>query len=126
MTERQEIIYPSRFHIYTFGCQMNESDSGQIAGILTSCGAESSERPENSDIIFVNTCAVREKSEEKLYSLLGRLMSLKKRNRNLILGVAGCVAQLHRSQLLAKFPGIDLILGPDNYWKIPELPALDE
>lgn len=116
----------SRFHIHTFGCQMNESDSEQIAGILTSSGAEPSENPEDSDIILVNTCAVREKSEEKLYSLLGRLMSLKKRNKNIILGVAGCVAQLHRSKLLVKFPGIDLILGPDNYWKIPDLLALHQ
>ena len=126
MTEKPGTMNHSRFHIHTFGCQMNESDSEQIAGILTSSGAEPSENPENSDIILVNTCAVREKSEEKLYSLLGRLMSLKKRNKNIILGVAGCVAQLHRSKLLAKVPGIDLILGPDNYWKIPDLLALHQ
>jgi tRNA-2-methylthio-N6-dimethylallyladenosine synthase len=126
MTEKPGTMNHSRFHIHTFGCQMNESDSEQIAGILTSSGAEPSENPENSDIILVNTCAVREKSEEKLYSLLGRLMSLKKRNKNIILGVAGCVAQLHRSKLLAKFPGIDVILGPDNYWKIPDLLALHQ
>lgn len=100
---------------------MNESDSEHIAGILSAAGAEPSADPENSDIILVNTCAVREKSEEKLYSLLGRLMSLKKRNKNTILAVAGCVAQLHRSKLLDRFPGIDVILGPDNYQKIPEL-----
>jgi len=112
-----------RFHIITFGCQMNESDSEHIASILASGGATPSESPENSDILFVNTCAVREKSEEKLYSLLGRLMALKKKKTHMILGVAGCVAQLHRSKLLSKFPGIDLILGPDNYWKLPELMA---
>lgn len=113
-----------KLHIHTFGCQMNENDSEHIAGILAACGAESTDSPENSDLVFINTCAVREKSEEKLYSLLGRLNSLKKKKKGLFIGVVGCVAQLHRSKLLEKFPGIDLIMGPDNYLQIPEILSL--
>jgi tRNA-2-methylthio-N6-dimethylallyladenosine synthase len=100
---------------------MNESDSEHIAGLLMAKGAAPSANPETSDIIIINTCAVREKSEEKLYSLLGRLINLKKKKKGLIIGVAGCVAQLYGSNLLSKFPGIDLVMGPDNYWKIADL-----
>jgi tRNA-2-methylthio-N6-dimethylallyladenosine synthase len=107
---------------------MNENDSEHIAGILKSSGAEPTERPEDSDLIFVNTCAVREKSEKKLFSLLGRLGSLKKRKKDLFIAVVGCVAQLYRSKLLDAVPQIDLIMGPDNYRQIPEIlpPHLDE
>lgn len=117
-----------KFYIHTFGCQMNENDSEHIAGILKSSGAEPTERPEDSDLIFVNTCAVREKSEKKLFSLLGRLGSLKKRKKDLFIAVVGCVAQLYRSKLLDAVPQIDLIMGPDNYRQIPEIlpPHLDE
>ena len=110
------------FYIHTFGCQMNNNDSEHIAGILNSCGANPSDSLEKSDLIVINTCAVREKSEEKLYSLLGRLNSIRgKKEKKFAIGVVGCVAQLHRSKLLEKMPHIDFILGPDNYWQIPEI-----
>lgn len=111
-----------KFFVHTFGCQMNDNDSEHIAGILNFHGANPSDTLEESDLIVINTCAVREKSEEKLYSLLGRLNSLKKKKgKNFIIGVVGCVAQLHRSKLLEKMPYIDFILGPDNYWQIPKM-----
>ncbi|MFC2160885.1 MiaB/RimO family radical SAM methylthiotransferase, partial [Acidobacteriota bacterium] len=111
-----------KFFIHTFGCQMNGNDSENIAGILISCGAKPSASLEESDLIVINTCAVREKSEEKLYSLLGRLNFIgKKKEKNFTIGVVGCVAQLHRSKLLEKMPHIDFILGPDNYSQIPEI-----
>lgn len=99
---------------------MNENDSERIAGILIKEGAKISSSLEESDLIIVNTCAVREKSEAKLYSLLGRLESIKKRKK-LKIGVVGCVAQLYRSQLLEKRPFIDFIIGPDNYKEIPHI-----
>jgi tRNA-2-methylthio-N6-dimethylallyladenosine synthase len=108
-----------KFHIHTFGCQMNENDSERIAGILKACGAKASNSPEQSDLIIVNTCAVRKKSEEKLYSYLGRLASLKEKKK-IIIGVVGCVAQLYKSELLEKRPFIDFVLGPDNYNQLPE------
>ena len=109
-----------KFYIHTFGCQMNENDSERIAGILSAAGGKKSDTPEGSDLIIINTCAVREKSEEKLYSYLGRLASLKKR-KNMIIGVVGCVAQLYKSELLEKKPFIDFVLGPDNYHHISEI-----
>jgi len=109
-----------KFYIHTFGCQMNENDSEHIAGILASAGAELSYSAEESDIIIINTCAVREKSVEKFYSLLGRLACFKKK-KNIIIGVIGCVSQLYRSKILDKNPHVDFIIGPDNYWKMPQI-----
>jgi tRNA-2-methylthio-N6-dimethylallyladenosine synthase len=109
-----------KFFIHTFGCQMNKSDSEHIAGMLLASGLTESSSPEESDLIIVNTCAVREKSEEKLYSLLGRLES-HKRKKGTLIGVVGCVAQLHRSKLWDKKPSLDFIVGPDNYHQIPQI-----
>jgi len=103
-----------KFYIHTFGCQMNKNDSERIAGVLRAAGGKISDTLEGSDLIIINTCAVREKSEEKLFSYLGRLATLKKRKKTTI-GVVGCVAQLYGSELLEKKPFIDFVLGPDNY-----------
>jgi len=109
-----------KYYIHTFGCQMNANDSERLAGQLATFGMEPAHSAEESDLIIVNTCAVREKSEEKMYSLLGRFESIKKKKQTLI-GVVGCVAQLHSSKLWDKKPFIDFIIGPDNYWQIPHL-----
>jgi tRNA-2-methylthio-N6-dimethylallyladenosine synthase len=106
--------------VRTFGCQMNENDSEHISGLLVRAGAGLADRPEDADIVVVNTCAVREKSEEKLSSYLGRLAALKKK-RPFLLGVAGCVAQLRRDELLRKRPFVDFVVGPDNYLELPAL-----
>jgi tRNA-2-methylthio-N6-dimethylallyladenosine synthase len=106
--------------VRTFGCQMNENDSEHILWTLRRAGAAAADRPEDADIVIVNTCAVRQKSEEKLYSYLGRLARLKKK-RPFVLGVAGCVAQVRQADLLAKRPAIDLVVGPDGYLDLPEL-----
>jgi len=109
-----------RFFVRTFGCQMNENDSEHIAGILARAGAARAACVEEADVIIVNTCAVREKSEEKLYSYLGRLSSLKNK-RAVLIGVAGCVAQVYRDKLFKKRPFIDFVVGPDNYLEIPAI-----
>ncbi|HCS47125.1 MAG: tRNA (N6-isopentenyl adenosine(37)-C2)-methylthiotransferase MiaB [Candidatus Aminicenantes bacterium RBG_19FT_COMBO_58_17] len=103
----------SRYFIRTFGCQMNESDSERISGMLGQTGAVKAERPEDADLVIVNTCAVREKSEAKLFSYLGRLAQLKK-EKNLRIAVVGCVAQLRGWELLEKKAAVDFVLGPDN------------
>jgi tRNA-2-methylthio-N6-dimethylallyladenosine synthase len=110
------------FTIRTFGCQMNENDSEHMAGLLVREGAVPAASALDSDIILVNTCAVREKSEEKLYSYIGRLAALKKA-RPRIIAVTGCVAQLHRDALLRRIPIVDLVVGPDNYLDLPVLLA---
>ena len=109
-----------RVFVRTFGCQMNENDSEHISGILARAGAGRADRPEDADIVVVNTCAVREKSEEKLNSYLGRLSALKKK-RPFLLGLAGCVAQIRGEGLRRKRPFVDFIVGPDNYLDLPAL-----
>lgn len=109
-----------KFFVRTFGCQMNENDSEHIAGVLARAGAGKADRPEDADIVVVNTCAVREKSEEKLYSYLGRLSALKKK-RPFLLGVAGCVAQVRKDGLIGKRPFVDFVVGPDNYLDLPAI-----
>lgn len=111
-----------KFFIRTYGCQMNENDSERISGLLMNEEAIPADSLENSDIIIINTCAVRHKPEEKLYSLLGRLQDLK-RNRNITVGVVGCVAQLYRSELIDTKPIIDFVMGPDNYGQIGDVIA---
>jgi tRNA-2-methylthio-N6-dimethylallyladenosine synthase len=113
-------LKPLTFFIQTFGCQMNQSDSEHIAGILHQAGAAKASHPEDADIIIINTCAVRKKAEEKLFSYIGRVAQLKKR-KPVRVGVVGCVAQLRSLELTAKNFGIDFVLGPDNYAELPEI-----
>jgi tRNA-2-methylthio-N6-dimethylallyladenosine synthase len=108
------------FFIHTFGCQMNESDSEHIAGLLTSSGWQKVDSPEESHLVIINTCAVRAKSVEKFSSLLGRLKELKRKYGTKI-AVVGCVAQLEGEELLKLHPEIDFILGPDNYADLPKM-----
>jgi tRNA-2-methylthio-N6-dimethylallyladenosine synthase len=111
-----------RFRLQTFGCQMNENDSERMAGFLAAAGAVPADSVESADLVVVNTCAVRAKSEEKLMSFLGR-MRVVKRRRPLLLGVAGCVAQLRKDLLLGPKTGVDFVLGPDQAHRIAEIAA---
>ncbi len=120
MDNKTELLKGLSFFIKTFGCQMNENDSERIAGLLTEAGAQKSKTLEDSRVVIINTCAVRAKSEEKLFSYLGRLLSLKKTN-GVIIGVAGCIGQLYRKNLLAKKPFLDFICGPDHYAELPQI-----
>jgi tRNA-2-methylthio-N6-dimethylallyladenosine synthase len=108
--------------LHTFGCQMNEADSQRMAEILGRHGFAVARHPEEADLILVNTCAVREKAEQKLLSALGRYREHKAR-RGTLIGVGGCVAQSERERLLARVPYLDFVFGPDH---LAELPALVE
>ncbi len=110
-----------RFLVQTFGCQMNVHDSRRIEEVLEGAGYRRTDEAGLADLVLVNTCSVREKAEQKLMSLLGRLRPLKDQRRGTLLAVAGCVAQQEGERLLKKAPFVDLVLGPDN---IPELPGL--
>jgi tRNA-2-methylthio-N6-dimethylallyladenosine synthase len=101
---------------------MNANDSERISGLLRDSGAKPEPSIADSDIIIINTCAVRQKSEEKLYSFLGRMRDLK-RNKDITVGVVGCIAQLYRSGLIEEKPVIDFVMGPDNYGKILDVLA---
>jgi tRNA-2-methylthio-N6-dimethylallyladenosine synthase len=100
------------YYIETMGCQMNEYDSDHLSRILEDSGYLRADDPEKADFVLLNTCSVRAKAEQKALSRLGRLASLKKKNPRLLLAVAGCVAQQRGVDLLERFPGLDLVLGP--------------
>lgn len=108
-------------YIKTFGCQMNEHDSERILGILHSKGFTEVFEPKKADIIVFNTCAIREKAEQKFLSSLGKIKFLKRKNSNLKVIVAGCSAQIQGEALFRKMPFIDYIIGPDNIDKIENI-----
>lgn len=107
-----------KFYIKTFGCQMNENDSEAMAGLLVKEGFVPASSPEEADVVIVNTCAVRRKSEEKAYSELGQILKLKKK-RKLIVGVAGCVAEKEREKFLKR--GADFVLGTRAVPRVTEV-----
>ncbi|MFN2545871.1 MAG: tRNA (N6-isopentenyl adenosine(37)-C2)-methylthiotransferase MiaB [Myxococcales bacterium] len=108
------------FYIHTFGCQMNESDSQRMGEALARAGWAATDAPDGADLVLVNTCSIREKAEDKLFSALGRYRLLKSR-RGTKIGVAGCVAQQEKSRLLQRAPFVDFVLGPDHLEKVPDL-----
>ncbi|ELR99956.1 tRNA (N6-isopentenyl adenosine(37)-C2)-methylthiotransferase MiaB [Gloeocapsa sp. PCC 73106] len=103
-----------RYHITTFGCQMNKADSERMAGILEEMGFEWSEDPNQANLILYNTCTIRDNAEQKVYSYLGRQAKRKQTEPNLTLIVAGCVAQQEGEQLLRRVPELDLVMGPQH------------
>jgi len=107
--------------IYTYGCQMNVHDSERMMALLTDSGYTRAEVPENADLLIFNTCAIREKAEQKFYSQLGRTKLLKKRHKGLKIAVAGCVAQETKEKLLQRAPHVDYLLGPQNIHLISSL-----
>jgi tRNA-2-methylthio-N6-dimethylallyladenosine synthase len=109
------------YFVRTFGCQMNVHDSLRMEGVLRAAGGVAVERPEEADLVVLNTCSVREKAEQKLRSEVGRLALLKRERPELILAVAGCLAQQEGEKLLERIRAVDLVVGPDN---VSELPAL--
>ena len=101
-----------RYHITTFGCQMNKADSERMAGILETMGFEPVATPDEADVILYNTCTIRDNAEQKVYSYLGRQAKRKQEQPDLTLIVAGCVAQQEGEQLLRRVPELDLVMGP--------------
>jgi tRNA-2-methylthio-N6-dimethylallyladenosine synthase len=108
-------------YIATFGCQMNEYDSGRAARLMVAEGYETTDDPARADLIFINTCGIREKAELKVYSLLGRLKPLKEKNKGLVLAVGGCVAQQEGPAILDRAPYVDLVLGTHGLDQLPPL-----
>ena len=110
-----------QFYIDTYGCQMNVYDSELISGLLEKCGYSETRIINNADVVFINTCAIREKAEETVYNRLSNLQHLKKMKPGMILGVMGCMAQNLKNDLLESKPYVDMILGPDSYRRIPDI-----
>ncbi|MGQ0793191.1 MAG: tRNA (N6-isopentenyl adenosine(37)-C2)-methylthiotransferase MiaB [Deltaproteobacteria bacterium] len=105
-------------YLETYGCQMNEYDSDRIR---TALSMEATDNPKQADVIIVNTCAIRDKADQKAFSSIGRLKHLKKKNPDVIIGIAGCVAQLYGEKLIDKMPHLDLVLGPRAIARLPQL-----
>ena len=110
-----------KFYIETLGCQMNVADSELIIAMLNDEGFVKSNSPQNSDLIFINTCSIRERAEEKVHSQLGRWDKIKKNKPEVIIGVLGCMAQNLKQDILENRPFVDIVLGPDSYRKLPEI-----
>ena len=111
----------NKYYIETYGCQMNVSDSEVVASLLKKSGYSRTEDIKLADVIFLNTCAIREKAEETVMNRLDSLHFLKRRNPNLLLGVLGCMAKNLKDILLESRPYVDVILGPDSYRRIPDI-----
>ncbi|AMP38525.1 tRNA (N6-isopentenyl adenosine(37)-C2)-methylthiotransferase MiaB [Ralstonia solanacearum] len=108
--------------IKTFGCQMNEYDSDKMADVLNAAeGLVPTDTPEDADVILFNTCSVREKAQEKVFSDLGRVKALKARNPDLVVGVGGCVASQEGASIVARAPYVDVVFGPQTLHRLPEL-----
>ncbi|MFP4161888.1 MAG: tRNA (N6-isopentenyl adenosine(37)-C2)-methylthiotransferase MiaB [Ectothiorhodospira sp.] len=109
-------------HIQTQGCQMNEYDSGRLLDLLHAAhGAEVTDDPARADVLLLNSCAIREKAQEKVFSLLGRWRALKAARPGVIIGVGGCVASQEGAELRRRAPFVDLVFGPQTLHRVPEM-----
>ncbi len=116
-----------RLHMITYGCQMNVYDSGRMADVLAPLGYVPSATPEDADMVILNTCHIRDRAAEKVFSELGRLRVMKdaraEAGHKMVLAVAGCVAQAEGAEILARAPYVDIVLGPQTYHRLPEMVA---
>ncbi len=118
---------PKRLHVMTWGCQMNVYDSGRMADVLAPLGYAPTASPDDADMVILNTCHIRDRAAEKVFSELGRLRVIKQARQAAghatILAVAGCVAQAEGAEILARAPYVDIVLGPQTYHRLPEMVA---
>jgi len=116
-----------KLFVKTYGCQMNAYDSAKMADLLAPLGYARTDAPEGADMVILNTCHIRERAAEKVYSELGRLRGLKaqaaKDGGRMLLAVAGCVAQAEGEEMIAREPAVDLVVGPQSYHRLPEMIA---
>ena len=110
-----------KLHLITYGCQMNEYDSERVAGLLKADQYELCDKPEDADLILLNTCSIREKAEDKVFSQLGALKGLKKARPDLVIGVMGCMAQLQQGRIQERAPYVDLVFGSPAIARVAQL-----
>ncbi|MDH3701995.1 MAG: tRNA (N6-isopentenyl adenosine(37)-C2)-methylthiotransferase MiaB, partial [Alphaproteobacteria bacterium] len=117
----------NKLFIKTYGCQMNVYDSARMADVMTTLGYRSVETADDADLVILNTCHIREKAADKVYSELGRLRILQEekamRGGRMLLAVAGCVAQAEGEEILDRAPCVDIVFGPQTYHRLPEMVA---
>jgi len=112
-----------KLYVKTYGCQMNAYDSAKMADLLAPLGYAQVEAPEGADMVILNTCHIRERAAEKVYSELGRLKKLKRGKADMLVAVAGCVAQAEGEEIIARAPVVDMVVGPQSYHRLPEMIA---
>src|SRR5882757_3785980 len=111
-----------RLFIRTFGCQMNEYDSAKMLDVLKAAqGFELTEDPEQADVLLLNTCSVREKAQEKVFSQLGLWKAFKQANPQVVIGVGGCVASQEGGGIVKRAPYVDLVFGPQTLQRLPAM-----
>ena len=121
-------VPPKKLHIKTYGCQMNVYDSERMVDVLRPLGYEVTDAPEGADLVLLNTCHIREKASEKVYSEIGRLKEMREEKEargegRMGIVVAGCVAQAEGKEIMSRAPAVDLVVGPQAYHQLPELIA---
>jgi tRNA-2-methylthio-N6-dimethylallyladenosine synthase len=122
LTARRHLSVAPKLYIRTFGCQMNEYDSGRMADVLREAhGMEPTPDPAAADLILFNTCSVREKAQEKVFTDLGRVRQLKRANPRLLIGVGGCVASQEGAAIVERAPYVDLVFGPQTLHRLPQM-----
>ncbi len=119
--EQDWLVLKGKYYLKTFGCQMNEHDAEKMQSILEHLGLERTQTPEDADIFIINTCSIREKAGQKVFSLLGKLKFMKQKRPHSVLVVCGCLAQQEGTTIFRRAPYVDIVFGPRN---IPELPNL--
>ena len=116
------MIMTKKIYIKTHGCQMNEYDSDKMADVLVDVKEmEVTQNPEEADVLLLNTCSIREKAQEKVFSQLGQWNKLKQKNPELIIGVGGCVASQEGEALKRPAPQVDVVFGPQTLHRLPDL-----
>ncbi len=127
MVQSSDTPSPKKLHIKTFGCQMNAYDSERMAEALQPAGFQLTEQMADADLVILNTCHIREKAAEKVYSELGRVRKAKEarkaRGQDTMIAVAGCVAQAEGLEIIARAPVVDIIVGPQSYHRLGQLVA---
>src|SRR3972149_7752 len=112
---------PRKIYLETYGCQMNVADSEVVLSIMHGAGYQRTAVLESADVVVVNTCAVRENAEERIYGRIGDFWHYKKDNPGVVIGVLGCMAERLRKDLLQSESSVDLVVGPHEYRRLPEL-----
>ena len=112
-----------KLYIKTYGCQMNVYDSARMADLLAPLGFQPADAADDADMVILNTCHIREKAAEKVYSELGKIRRLKEEKAEnggrMIVAVAGCVAQAEGQEIMARQPAVDIVVGPQSYQRLP-------
>src|SRR3989338_7723983 len=116
-----KIVIKNKIFLKSFGCQMNNRDSEEIAGMLLEKGYSLAGSPEEADVVIFNTCSVRKHAEDRAISNIGALKALKKKRPHLIVGVVGCMAKAQGDKIIEKLPIVDFIAGPANIYDIPDM-----